>query len=273
MGEIILLTITTLASGSEGNCALVCGDGAAVLIDAGISCRRILASLDRLTFDPAALSAIVITHEHSDHVCGLDVLQRRLGVPVYASRGTARQLAYRIPFAPGDLRPFSAGESFSLGALTVGSFPTSHDAADSVGYTFTCGGARLAHATDLGVVTPAVLDAVLGSDAVVVETNHDVELLRSGPYPYPLKERILGERGHLCNEAGAELAARAAQAGAGLVILAHLSRQNNSPQHALTAVRRGMEAAGIDPARVTVTVAPRSEPGKCFCVQREGAVC
>lgn len=268
-----MLSITTLASGSEGNCALVSGGGTAVLIDAGVSCRRILTSLDELSFDPAALNAIVITHEHSDHICGLAALQRRLGVPVYASRGTARQLAYRIPFAPDDLRPFHPGESLSLGALTVGSFPTSHDAAESVGYTFTCGGVRLAIATDLGVVTPEVWDAVLGSDAVIVETNHDVELLRAGPYPYPLKQRILSDRGHLSNEAGAELAARAAQAGARLVILAHLSRQNNTPDRALAAVRRSMDVLGLDPERVAVTVAPRSEPGGRFLLQKEGAVC
>lgn len=268
-----MLSITTLASGSEGNCALVSGGGAAVLIDAGVSCRRILASLEKLSFDPASLSAIVITHEHSDHICGLATLQRRLGIPVYTSHGTARQLAYRIAFAPGDLRAFSPGASFSLGGLTVGSFPTSHDAADSVGYTFACGGVRLALATDLGMVTPAVLDAVLGSDAVIVETNHDVELLRAGPYPYPLKQRILSDRGHLCNEAGAELAARAVQAGAGLVILAHLSRQNNTPDRALAAVRRGMEALGLDPKRAAVTVAPRSQPGRRFLLQREEAVC
>ena len=266
-----MLSITTLASGSEGNCLLVTGGETAILIDAGISCRRILNSLNALGIDPAVLSAILVTHEHSDHVCGIATLTRRLGVPVYASQGTARQLAYRIAFPPDGLRPFDAGKSFSVGDLTVFSFPTPHDASDSVGYSVACAGARLAVATDLGVVTPAVLDAVLGSDTVVVETNHDVELLRAGPYPYPLKQRILSERGHLCNEDGAALAVQAAAAGARTVILAHLSKTNNTPDLALAAVERAFDAAGV--SGVEVTVAPRSHPGATYRLTKEGAVC
>ena len=265
-----MLSITTFASGSEGNCLLVTGGGTTVLIDAGISCRRILAALDAAGLPPNALDCVLITHEHSDHICGLATLSRRLGVPVFASHGTARQLAYRIPFAPGVLRSFTPGLSFPLGALTVGSFPTSHDAADSVGYTISYEGVRLSIATDLGIVTPAVLDGVLGSDAVVIETNHDADLLRAGPYPYTLKQRILSERGHLCNEDGARLAAQAVAAGARRVILAHLSRTNNTPDLALAAVKR---ALGSAISGVEVTVAPRSSPGETFCLAKEGAVC
>ena len=282
-----MLNVTTLASGSEGNCMLITGGGAAVLIDAGVSCRRIFTSLRQLGMDPAGLDGILITHEHSDHIRGLATLTGKLTCPVYASPGTARQLEWRVAFPEGMLRPVPPGTAFSVGALTIRSFPTSHDAAESVGYRVTCGHGSLALATDLGTVTPAVLDGVLGCDTVVVETNHDVELLRAGPYPYPLKQRILGERGHLCNEAGAELAARAVQAGAGTLILAHLSRQNNTPAHALAAVRRAVARLGLNPDRdVTITVAPRSEVGPTFSCEgitaadlaepgygKEGATC
>ena len=269
-----MLTVTTLASGSSGNCLLVSGGGTHILIDAGISCRRITTALTELHIDPTSLSAVLVTHEHSDHVCGLATMVKKLSVPIRAAAGTARYLTHRTGLPEDRVHPFSAGDCFDVGALHCTSFSTSHDAADSVGYTVELDGCKLALATDLGCVTDTVRHAVLGSQTVVLESNHDVDWLRSGPYPYPLKQRILGDRGHLCNEAGADLALQAVQAGANTIILAHLSSENNTPARALDVTARHLSAHGIDPERdVRLTVAPRSRTGPTYTVAREVSVC
>lgn len=267
-----MLCVTTLASGSEGNCLLVSDGDTHILIDAGISCKRITASLQSLGVDPAKIAAVLVTHEHSDHVCGLATMLKKLPFHIYAAPGTARQLAYRLPILPQRLHPIEPEETFTVGSLTCRGFATSHDAAQSMGYTVSGTGGRMALATDLGYVSDSVYQAVLGCDILVVETNHDVDWLRSGPYPYYLKERILGDRGHLCNEAGAELAARAVQAGAHTVILAHLSRENNTPARAYEVTRQRL-AALDDVGHVTLTVAPRGEPGPVYCVKKEAVPC
>lgn len=269
-----MLTITTLASGSSGNSLLITGGGTHILIDAGISCRRITTALNELHVDPMSLAAVLITHEHTDHVCGLATMVKKLPVPIYTSVGTAYQLTHRMGIPEERVCPFAAGSAFDIGPLHCTSFTTPHDAADSVGYTVELDGTKMALATDLGYVTDTVRRAVLGSHLVVLESNHDVDWLRSGPYPYPLKQRILGDRGHLCNEAGAELAAQAVQAGAHTVILAHLSRENNAPARAYDVARRRLCALDIDPERdIRLTVAPRMETGATLAVNKEGVPC
>ena len=251
----IFLTVTTLASGSSGNCILVSHGGTHLLVDAGISCRRIKAALAALGLTPGELTAVLITHEHSDHISGLATLLKYYHLPVYCSHGTARQLAYRIAFLDEVLRPFTPGEAFQLGGLTVTPFSTLHDAADPVGYTFADGVHKAAIVTDLGVVTSAVESFVRGAELLVAEANHDPDLLLDGPYPPYLKQRILGDHGHLSNAACAELVRRS---GAQTVILAHLSAENNRPALALQAVR-----AAVGPA-ITVEVAPRCETGRRY---------
>ena len=264
-----VLTYSTLASGSSGNCALVCCGGTRLLLDAGISARRITTALKGLGVDPASLGGVLVTHEHSDHISGLATLTKQLGLPVYATAPTLRQLCYRIPFLECLCRDFAPGDGFPVGELWVTSFPTSHDAACSVGYTLAGDGSKLASATDLGRLTPEVLNAVRGCDLLVCESNHDVDWVRSGPYPYYLKERILGDRGHLSNEMGAELAALAAESGARAVVLAHLSSENNTPARARDVAARRLSAAGVDPERdLSLTVAPRKERGPVFRLER-----
>lgn len=264
-----MLTLTTLASGSSGNCLLVDDGETRLLVDAGISCRRICKALRELGVEPGALSGILITHEHSDHISGLTTLTKQFRLPVYASQGTARQLCYRIAFLEEVIRPFSAGASLALGSLEARSFPTSHDAADSVGYTFTDGTYKLAVATDLGVVTDVVYEQIRGAHLALVEANHDVEWLLSGPYPYYLKQRILGEKGHLSNEAGAQLACSAVASGAHTVILAHLSKENNTPQRAFDTVHAALTRQGAAVGRdVILEVAPRGETGRRHSASR-----
>ena len=251
------MTITTLASGSSGNCILVSNGDTHLLVDCGISCLRIKRSLAQYGLTPADLAGILITHEHSDHIGGLQTLFKQYHLPVYCSKGTGRQLVYRIAFLGEVLREFSPGESFELGEIQIGSFATSHDAADSVGYTFSCSGRKASIVTDLGVVTSVVEEAVQGSDLLVVESNHDPDWVMDGPYPWPLKQRVLGPQGHLSN---GDCAALCARIGARTVVLAHLSAENNSPSLALKTVREAVGDA------VTVEVAPRSEASRRFAV-------
>ncbi|MCQ5029656.1 MBL fold metallo-hydrolase [Flavonifractor sp. DFI.6.63] len=262
-----MLELCTLASGSSGNCLLASDGTTHLLIDAGISARRICKSLRALGVEPAGLSGILITHEHSDHIGGLATLTKQLRLPVYASRGTALQLCYRIAFLEDVIHPFQAAGAFSIGSLGITSFPTPHDSADSVGYTLTDGRRKAAVSTDLGHLTPAVSAGIAGAHLLVCEANHDVEWLRCGPYPYFLKQRILGDRGHLSNEAGAALACAAVEGGAQTVVLAHLSAENNTPVRAYDTVHAALSGRGVAVGRdVTLEVAPRSEPGRRYCV-------
>lgn len=268
-GEHSVLTYTTLASGSSGNCGVVSCGSTHLLVDAGISAKRITTALKGLGIDPASLGGVLVTHEHSDHIAGLTTLTKQLALPVYATAPTLRQLCYRIPFLEGLCRAFDPGDGFAAGELWVGTFPTSHDAACSVGYTLTGDGCKAAVVTDLGYLTQTVIQAVQGCDLLVCETNHDEDWVRSGPYPYRLKQRILGDQGHLSNEAGAELAALAVESGARSVILAHLSAENNTPARARQAVARRLSAGGIDPERdLSLSVAPRKECGPVFRLER-----
>ena len=256
------MELRTLFSGSSGNAILISHSGAHLLVDAGVSCRRLTMALESCGVDPQSLSAILITHEHSDHIAGLAILTKKYQRPSYTSPGTARQLAYRIAAIEDVLHPVSPGDAFALGPFTVTAFPTSHDAAQPMGFTFSAGGRRAAVVTDLGYVSREVLSGILGSDLVVCESNHDIDWLQSGPYPYSLKARILGDKGHLSNEAGAALALQCAQAGAHTVILAHLSAENNSPARALSQTETVLSTGGF--GAVVLAVAPRNQPSELY---------
>ena len=192
----------TLASSSAGNAALVCHENTHILIDAGISCRRITQSLAALSLTLDDLDGILITHEHIDHVRALGTLQKKHAVPLYASSGTAAALDYPAPY----LHAFAADETFTIKDLQIRSFRTSHDAKESVGYRIESSDGSLAVLTDTGFITDDAHDAALGADMLLLESNHDVVMLKNGSYPYYLKQRILGECGHLSNEAAAEFA-------------------------------------------------------------------
>lgn len=261
-----MLTLTTLASGSSGNCILLSGGGEHILIDAGISCRRICRSLRALGVEPESLSGVLITHEHTDHISGLATLTKQFRLPVYASPGTARQLCYRIAALEDVLHACAPGGSFTLGSLDVETFPTLHDAAEPMGYAVSCGEQKAAVVTDLGFVTDQVRAGMAGAGLVVVECNHDPDWVASSSYPYALKRRILGDHGHLSNEAGGALARDAVAHGARAVVLAHLSSENNTPEHARAAVERILSACGALADGVTLVVAPRSEPGPTYAL-------
>ena len=258
-----MLRIATLASGSSGNCTVISDGRTHSLVDAGISARRITTGLKGLGIAPAELAAILITHEHSDHIAGLNVLKNQLNFKLCATSPTARQLCYRMAGLEERLHTFEPGAGFALGSLHVETFPTMHDCACPVGYSVRDGeGTKMALATDLGVVTDTVERGIAGARLVIAETNYDPDSLRSGPYPAFLKERILSDHGHLSNEMGALMALRAVERGARTVILGHLSQENNTPRMARAAVEQTLVRGGVRVGTdVALSVAPGSECG------------
>lgn len=246
------MRLTVFASGSGGNCALVQGGGSRVLIDAGISARRIRTALGAEGLCPEDLDGIFITHEHTDHITGLPVFMKKTPLPVYAPAAVARALR-RALSACGGTDPFvydmPMERPLPLGDMTVTAFPTPHDTPQSAGYRLEAEGEAVAMATDTGCVTDVMLAYLSGAETVLIEANHDVDMLRRGPYPAGLKRRILSDRGHLSNGECAWLAAVLAHRGAEQIVLGHLSRENNCPALAQRAVSRALEGT---PARLYV---------------------
>lgn len=255
----------TLASGSSGNSTLICSSGASLLVDAGISCRKLTSRLALLGKSPSQLDGILITHTHSDHICGLKVLLKNRDIPVYASEITGAELLGRVEtLDPGQLRILHPEEPVEICGISVLPFPTPHDAPGSMGYHFSAGGRRFAIVTDLGHVPPRIAEIMAGVDAAVIEANHDPDWLVNGPYPFPLQQRILGNYGHLSNEVCGDLAVQLARSGTKLLVLGHLSAENNSPERAYQVVSHALAAAGC--GEVRLEVAPRDDLSDTYTV-------
>ena len=314
-----MVRFTVLASGSRGNCTLLSGGRTRILVDAGLSCRELFRRMKLAGEEPTTLNAIVITHEHQDHVNGLAVTARKLGIPVYFTEAThrawmrwltpRRQMSYAqwlemvrkqaaerqaepetqendpqtdpdeadvanlVPSAaagqsdpavgsapdsaldpPGDRPPtlkdnptwlpaieyFSAGQPFSIGDICVNPFTIPHDAADPVGFVFSSQGVRLGFATDLGYIPPNVREQLRDLDLLLLESNHDLEMLRDGPYPWSVKQRVLSRVGHLSNDAASQFLAADYDGQAAYIILGHLSENNNLPELARVAAERAL---------------------------------
>ena len=238
-----MLFLTSLFSGSGGNSTLVRYGNTRLLIDAGLNCRRICTALSSVGEELSSVSAVFLTHEHSDHVSALPVLLKKHPVPVYLPRGTYDTLA-REGYPTELLIPHPPRFSVTVGEIAVSSFETPHDASVSVGYRFSAGGETAALATDLGCVTDAVEEAFSGAETAVIECNHDENMLYMGSYPYELKRRILSDMGHLSNAACAEFACRLVGGGTKHILLAHISRENNTPELAYLTVRTALDKAG-----------------------------
>jgi phosphoribosyl 1,2-cyclic phosphodiesterase len=308
-----MVRFTVLASGSKGNSTVVTGGRTRILVDAGLSCRELFRRMRLAGEEPETLDAIVITHEHSDHVNGLSVTARKLGIPVYFTEGThrawmrwltpRRQMTYaqwreqcqrqaaerqaeadaaaeegepdELDELEAGLQPsaiaaeppadsatgpaseqpparkedpawlpavdyFAAGQPFKIGDIAVSPFTIPHDAADPVGFVFHAEGVRMAFATDLGYIPPNVKAQLKGVDLLLLESNHDLEMLRDGPYPWSVKQRVLSRVGHLSNEAAAEFLENEYDGQAAYVILAHLSESNNLPELARVTGERAL---------------------------------
>jgi phosphoribosyl 1,2-cyclic phosphodiesterase len=287
-----MMRMTVLASGSKGNSTVVASSRTRVLVDAGLSCRELMRRMAIAGEDPSALDAILITHEHLDHVAGLAVLARKLRIPVFFTEQTHRAWVRMLtpkttmtyarwldhlqkekeekatraaapesgrsaedlceipavsledlqaeaetpaaaktdPAALPAVEYFRAGSNFSIGDIDITPFTIPHDAADPCGFVFAAEGIRMAIATDLGYMPPNVKQAIAGSDVLLLESNHDLEMLRDGPYPWSVKQRVLSRVGHLSNHATAEFLARDYDGGAAYIVLGHLSESNNAPE-------------------------------------------
>lgn len=240
------MRLSIFASGSTGNCALLCAGGRRFLIDAGLSARAIRLALAEAGCVVEELDGIFITHEHTDHVAGLAVLCKRVPLPVYAPGTVASHLRWSRPGVDASLREIRPEQPLELGGVTVTAFPTPHDTPQSVGYRIEAEGLVFALATDTGHVTDTMRRYLAGAHLAVIEANHDEKMLREGPYPVPLKRRVLSERGHLSNADCAALAGFLARNGAEKLVLAHLSRQNNRPSLARAAVAPALELEGTE---------------------------
>ncbi len=244
------MRIVTFASGSTGNCSLISEGKANILIDAGISMRRTVAALSRLGLDPQDLCGVLITHEHSDHISGLSMLLKHHDLKVFAPKPLCEELAGIKPETKCHLYCIPEDDKIDLGGVAVSCFRTMHDAAYSVGYRFE-GEQTAAFATDTGSIDDTLIQGLEGADIVLIEANHDIDMLKNGGYPYFLKRRILAPTGHLSNDDSGRLALHLAKSGTSNIILGHLSRDNNTPELAYAAV-----AAAISGENAGISVAP-----------------
>ena len=259
------MKICTIASSSSGNCTLVTDGRVNILIDAGISMRRIATGLRRAGIAPEDLTAVLVTHEHSDHISGLPMLTKHFDIPVYATFGTAEGMRKACPGAKMDMNEFAAGEAFDIGGLYVQSFSTPHDTPESVGYRITGGNSTFVLATDTGFLSETLLDAAKGANAAVIEANHDTDMLRYGRYPAYLKRRIMSDRGHMSNRVCGIFAQELAKSGTKRIILAHLSKENNTPELAYRTVSAALGDIGASVGEdVMLTVAPRCDMSELF---------
>jgi len=329
-----MVRFTVLASGSKGNCTVVTGGKTRILVDAGLSCRELFRRMREVDEDPATLDAIIITHEHSDHVAGLAVTARKLGIPVYFTEGTHRawvrwlsprkQMTYaqwleqcrqqaatrmaeadaqtaedcdpeeaadseadaeatapessddeisrssrkkKEPIDPAWLPKveyFQAGKALQIGDICISPFTIPHDATDPVGFVFQAEGVRMAVATDLGYIPPNVKAQLKGVDLLLLESNHDLEMLRDGPYPWSVKQRVLSRVGHLSNEAAATYLETEYDGQASYVVLGHLSESNNLPELARISAERALSGRASLLAN-RLLLAAQNEPLSTIC--------
>jgi phosphoribosyl 1,2-cyclic phosphodiesterase len=223
-----MIKVCILASSSSGNCALVATDRTKVLIDVGLSKRETFQRLAAVGEDPKSIDAILITHEHSDHVAGLVTLARTLNIPVYLSNLTAPTIEW------GEFQPkielFQSGSSFTVGDIDVASFTIPHDAIDPVGFCLRSQGIKIGIATDLGYVTDSIRFHLRSTDLLLLESNHDLDMLKVGPYPWSVKQRVMGRKGHLSNDVAGQFIKRDLDTTISTLILGHLSENNNHPE-------------------------------------------
>ena len=236
--------IHVLASGSDGNCSVIVNDDQALMVDAGLNCKNLIHLMDVEGVDPHMIKGLVLTHEHSDHISGADVFCRKFDVPVYTTFGTYEGFNHKDL----DFHPISRGDSFELCGMNVTSIPTSHDAAEPTAYTVLVDGKRVSIITDTGVLTEPCQKALRDSDVAILEANYDEQMLRNGDYPYSLKQRILSDKGHLCNTDTGRWVADTATSRQRKLFLAHLSRNNNTPDIARDTVSKlsGIPRVKID---------------------------
>ncbi|MCR5201528.1 MAG: MBL fold metallo-hydrolase [Lachnospiraceae bacterium] len=264
------MRVCTVASGSSGNCVYI-GDGDThILVDAGISRKKIVEGLKSFGVDAADLSAIFVTHEHSDHINGLKVLDKNYGIPIYGTRGTLLGInnAFKdYEFSEDRLNIIESDMGIKVDNLKITPFTISHDANEPVGFTVTDGVKKMSISTDLGVFTDYTIANLEGSEAIILEANHDISMLETGTYPYHLKRRILSDKGHLSNDASGDLLSKLIWKDLKHICLAHLSKDNNYPELALQTIKCSLwENLGMKEVPFDLYVANRNEPSKMITI-------
>ena len=258
------MQVYTLFSGSSGNSVYVRDGSTEILIDAGKSAGAIEKSLSALDSSLRNISAVFLTHEHTDHTVGLEIISKKHHVPVHMTEDSYNKFVSPTSQLHSCAKKHSIRYSVKVGSLTVSSFQIPHDSAMNVGYTVENeSGERFGLATDMGYVTEEILSALCGCDIAVIESNHDIKMLKNGPYPYFLKQRILSSGGHLCNDDCADLALNLARSGASSITLAHLSRENNTPDKAFDVTRALLNQCGF--SSVELKVASPVSPVCVWC--------
>ncbi len=256
-----MVEVVVLGSGSKGNATLVRSGKSAVLVDAGLSARQLRLRLESVGQDPAKLDAILLTHEHSDHIQGLRVLRKTLPIPVIANEATLAAASRMIGEFIHGAEVLHSGSSVTVGAFEARSFRIPHNAAEPVGWVLHAEGVQVGYATDLGHPTRLVAERLAGSRILVLEANHDRKMLMDGPYPWPTKQRVASREGHLSNEHAAALLPELLGPEAAHVVLAHISETNNKPLLARAAVEgvlgvRGLGGVEVHTARQDEPLAP-----------------
>ena len=251
----------TLFSGSSGNSVFVRYGEDAILVDAGKSAKAVETALAELGSSLKHVKAIFVTHEHSDHVAALPVISRKHKIPIHFLAETA----YEMRQLPESAVLHNGLYSEKVGNIKVEAFYTPHDSVRSVGYTITCGDCRFGIATDMGVITRNVVEALAGCDCAMIESNYDEDMLENGPYPRSLKERIASTRGHLSNKNGALLAAILAHSGTRRIVLGHLSAENNDPEIALQEAKEELCRRGLC---ADLSVADRHQPTCIYSAEK-----
>jgi len=263
-----MIKVCSLFSGSSGNCIFVSSSETAVLIDAGLSGRKIEKALESIGESFDRISAILVTHEHIDHIYGAGVLSRRYNIPVYANSETWEAMRpFLGKMAPGHIRCIDVGQPLEIGDIQVKSFPIPHDAACPVGYNLFIKDKKITIATDIGHINRGLLSNFEKSDMILLESNHDIEMLKTGPYPWPLKQRIMGDFGHLCNDMAGKVVAYLAEYGTKLFLLGHLSKENNFPELAYQTVCNALMQKKINPGKdIYLEVAHRDKASKVLYI-------
>ncbi len=256
----------SLFSGSDGNSLFVTDGKTRILVDAGVSGIRIQNALLSIGENPRTIDAIFVTHEHSDHSHGVGILSRRNNIPVYATKGTwGKMRGFIGSVNEANIMYITPGCAVAIGNIEVHPFRIPHDANDPVGYSFLCKGKKLTIATDIGHMNEELLENIRNSDLLMLESNHDLEMLDNGPYPYILKRRIKSDHGHLCNSMAGETIAQLALEGVKKFIIGHLSGENNNPDIAYKTVGACIESIGFKLGEdIELHVAERGITSKVF---------
>jgi phosphoribosyl 1,2-cyclic phosphodiesterase len=258
-----MMKFCSLYSGSSGNCLFVSDGRTKILVDSGLSGKRIIEALVAIGENPSELSAVLVSHEHSDHIRGAGILSRKFDIPIYANENTWNSMEQEIgPVNIKNKMCFENCNELEIGNIFVKAFPIHHDASDPVVFNFFLDNKKITTATDNVHMTNKLLSYLMGSDLLLIESNHDVEMLKVGPYPWQLKKRIMGERGHLSNEMAGKVVAYLAKNGTKKFLLGHLSRENNFPELAYQTVCNVLNENDICAGKdIMLTVALRDRVG------------